>query len=105
MSIVLFRPRQALIQGEVSVRIHVGKNGTVESMSDVEGPRLHSEEVTKVVMPWTYDLKTEDKAEVVTIFRFSLEGPEAQETKFVRVSGDLPNLIEIVTNPPQTTWP
>jgi hypothetical protein len=97
--------RQTLIQGDVSVHIHVGKNGTVESVSDVQGPKLLSDEVTKAVMSWTYDLKTEDSAEVVTIFRFSLEGTNAQETKFVRVSGDLPNLIEIVTNPPQTSWP
>jgi outer membrane biosynthesis protein TonB len=97
--------RQTLIQGDVSVHIHIGKNGAVESVSDVQGPKLLSEEVTKAVMSWTYDLKTEEKAEVVTIFRFSLEGPKAQDTKFVRVSGDLPNLVEIVTNPPQTAWP
>ena len=97
--------RQTLIQGDVSVHIHVGKNGTVESVSDVQGPKLLSDEVIKAVRSWTYDLKAEDRAEVVTIFRFSLEGSKAQETKFVRVSGDLPNLIEIVTNPPQTSWP
>lgn len=97
--------RQTLVQGDVTVRVHIRGDGTVGAIADVRGPEALSQEVTKALMSWTFDLRTAEPTEHAMTFRFSLQGLHKQEIQFYRVSGEFPTLVEVTVNPPQTSWP
>lgn len=91
--------RQGLIQGEVSATVHIQPNGTVDTVSDVKGHPLLSHPVSEALKSWEFFVPNNQATELRITFHFSLEGNEARECIVYRISGRLPNLIKIITNP------
>jgi hypothetical protein len=97
--------RQAFIGGDVSTLVHVAADGSVTEVSAVEGPSLLQEHVVDALKHWTFaNPSQEPRVEKIT-FRFSLAGKGTDSYTMTQVSGKLPGLIEIVTNPPARLGP
>jgi len=97
--------RQALIQGTVAATLHLRADGSVSEISDLNGPALLVGGVRDSLKSWTFGFMTSPASETKVFFRFRLEGAHDQMITQYRVSGTLPEAIDIVTNPPQTSWP
>ncbi len=96
--------RQALIQGDVSAVIHVGADGNVGEV-DVEGQPLLREPLAEVLRSWKFiNLSHQPQQENIT-FRYILQGKGTDTYAKTTVSGELPGVIEIVTNPPAPLGP
>ena len=97
--------RQALIGGDVSMLAHVAADGSVTEVSEVEGPSLLQEHVVDALKHWTFANPSEEPRVERITFRFSLAGKGTDSYTMTQVSGKLPGLIEIVTNPPAPLGP
>ncbi len=90
--------RAANVQGDVSVVVHLGSDGSIESVSDIKGPQLLSFHAVKDVELWQFSVSDNKPAQLPVLFRFSLAGqPAAYPT--TQFAGALPDLVTITTNP------
>ncbi len=97
--------RQARVQGTVSALVHIGSDGRVASVSNVNGPPLLIHAVVEALKSWEFALPNNKPAELRMTFDFSLRGKEARECYVTEVSGSLPSSIQIMTNPTQKPGP
>jgi hypothetical protein len=97
-----YRPiaRQAAVQGDVSAIALISADGNVESISDVEGPALLQGQAVDALKSWKFTNLTNQPIMSRITFRWKLEGPGTDQYSPVKISGQLPGTIEIVTNPP-----
>ncbi len=96
--------RQSLVHGDVSVDLHILGNGVVRSVTVVDGHPLLIGPVEQALTQWQFEPRPDDSDVHVTI-RFSLGGSETDSFAPQTISGTLPNLIEISTQPPRTAHP
>jgi hypothetical protein len=95
--------RTAYIQGDITAVIHIRADGTVDSISDVEGPPLLRQTTVEGLKQWSFFTKNKETDLKIT-FRWKLEGPGSQYP-ICRVSGRFPHEVEIVMNPPAPLGP
>ena len=94
-----FIARQALTQGVVDATVHIRADGTVDSVSDVRGAPPLRDVVGAALESWEFVVVDRQPTALTMRFRFSLQGHEKRECVVNRVSGTLPEEIEIVMNP------
>jgi TonB family protein len=100
-----YRPlaRQATVQGQVKVRIEVGKDGTVAFAEALEGnPILQSASLPNV-RTWKFGAgQGEDLSRLKTtvLFEYKLEGQPGWERCATRVAFDSFTHVEIIGHPP-----
>ena len=94
-----FIARQALTQGVVDATVHIRADGTVDSVSDVRGAPPLRQVVGAALKSWEFVVVDRQPTALTMRFRFSLEGQEKRECVVNRISGTLPDEIEIVMNP------
>ena len=90
--------RQANVQGEVTATVHLRSDGSVESVSDPQGPSLLQDSTVKALGSWRFEVTQEDKRTLTVTFRYTLKGPPDRRLLVHEVSGLLPDHIEIVSN-------
>lgn len=89
--------RQASIEGDVTAVIHLSGDGTVSSITDVNGPDLLRGEVD-LIKSWQFIVPDRKARQLAVILRYSLKGePRRDASTFIKAS--LPYLVEITTNP------
>ena len=94
-----FIARQALTQGVVDATVHIRADGIVDSVSDVRGKPPLRDVVGAALKSWEFVVVDRQPTALTMRFRFSLQGQEKRECVVNRVSGTLPEEIEIVLNP------
>jgi hypothetical protein len=94
-----FIARQALTQGVVDATVHIRADGTVDSVSDVRGAPPLRQVVGAALESWEFVVVDRQPTALTMRFRFSLQGREKRECVVNRISGTLPDEIEIVVNP------
>jgi len=94
-----FIAREALTQGVVDATVHIRADGIVDSVSDVRGKPPLRDVVGAALKSWEFVVVDRQPTVLTMRFRFSLEGPEKRECVVNRISGTLPDEIEIVMNP------
>ena len=94
--------RQACIQDDIKATVHIRADGTVQSVSGGGHPRepddVLYEPVLQALKTWEFE-PTGSPEELQITFRFVLEGARVTGYSATRVSGELPDLIQISTNP------
>jgi len=97
-----YRPiaRLAFVQGDVSAIVHINADGSLGSISEIEGPALLQGQAVEALKTWTFFNATNQATQARVTFRWKLEGPGTDQYVPARVSGQFPGLVEIVTNPP-----
>ncbi len=96
--------RQMLAQGDVSTRIHILANGTVGSVTVVDGHPLLAEPVRQSLMQWQFAPATSEFDLEITV-RFSLTGPGKEAFPPQRIRILWPRLVDISTAPPPPLGP
>ena len=94
-----FIARQALTQGVVDATVHIRADGIVDSVSDVRGKPPLRDVVGAALKSWVFVVVDRQPTALTMRFRFSLQGQEKRECVVNRISGTLPEEIEIVVNP------
>lgn len=97
--------RQARIVGDVRATLHIGPDGAVESVSEVEGPSLLRDGSVEAMKSWKFGIAAGSRTQLRMTFRYLLKGKEARECFVYEVSGHLPNFVEIATNPTEAPGP
>ncbi len=97
--------RQGRVQGDLSALVHIRADGTVESVSDVQGPGLLSDEAVAAMRSWTFSAADKHERQLKITFRYVLQGKEARECFVHQISGQLPGFIQITTNPTEGPGP
>jgi len=91
--------REGLTQGVVDATVHIRADGIVDSVSDVRGKPPLRDVVGAALKSWEFVVVDRQPTALTMRFRFSLQGQEKRECVVNRVSGTLPEEIEIVLNP------
>ncbi|HKV26335.1 MAG TPA: TonB family protein [Candidatus Acidoferrum sp.] len=89
--------RKLSIQGEVTAKVHILGNGTVESVALTNGHKLLQGSVDLALKQWEFRVPDQNEAELEIIFAFILDNNESEACDF-RVSGVFPNRFEIRIN-------
>lgn len=91
--------RQASIEGKLTAIVHISRNGRVASVTDVKGHPLFQGAVSEVLKEWRFDPLNNEDGQMEITFAFVLKGDSGQGITTYKVSGVLPNYMEIAVNP------
>jgi TonB family protein len=91
--------RQLSIEGRVTAEAHIAKDGTVSSVTNINGHPLFQTEVSNALKEWEFEIPGDDAGPLEITFQFVLKGERDQKILNYRVSGDLPTHFEIEVNP------
>jgi len=89
--------RKQFVQGDVSVRLRVQANGSVESATALSGPEPLRESVESALKEWEFVVPDGQETEIVILFAFILDENETDACIF-KVSGVVPSRFEIRIN-------
>ncbi len=92
--------RDVGLQGEVVVQVGIDSAGHVTESSVLSGHPLLANEAKRNAMLWAFTPGT--KGFLQLKYRFSLAGVAAETMAAPRIIFELPNTVEIVTNPKPT---
>jgi hypothetical protein len=96
----------ALLQGEITVEIEIGKDGRVLSAKASGGNEILLRATEKNISAWTFGLTSETKSFPVKhtiIYVYKLVGERTRDTGCTSVVFHLPDRIEISARPPTIT--
>jgi len=96
--------RQILAEGDVSARIHLLTNGSVGSVTMIDGHPLLAEPVREALTQWKFESLTHELDLDVTV-RFSLVGTGKEGFPPQQIRGSLPHLFAVSTTPPPPLGP
>lgn len=94
--------RQAMIQGDVRVRLQIGSDGKVSETKAITGNPLLKQEAEKTALRWVFAPPTREMDVPIIqelLFEFRIEG-EASYHPETRVLWEMPATVRVITTPP-----
>ena len=91
--------RQAGIEGKTTAVVHIATDGSVTSVSEIDGHPVFAEVVSNALKEWQFDALSEQLGQIQITFQFRLRGVRDQRILNYKVSGALPTSFEVEVNP------
>jgi hypothetical protein len=97
--------RQLRVEGEVSAKVRLSPDGSVDSVVEMKGPSLLQDRVKQSLREWVFEGCIAEHPTVEVSFSYSLQGEEGIPNRSYVVTGELPYKVQVITNPGQGPRP